>query len=185
MYYSKIQCYRGSKSFPSLSNIILFFPLYVRRSLTILKFLQDILKIALFSLSFNKGFFNKGFFDKGFFNKGFYNKGFFNKGFFNKGVFNKEFFNKGFFNKGFFDKGFFFIQKKKKIFRITFTSNNFSIFLKSTYLLFTVFLKFIFSQKGKGGLYGPKLSISYFESIQISFQKEICSLKIAVYDFQK
>ena len=146
LYYSKIECYRGSKSFPSLSNIILFFPLYVRRPLTILKFLQDILKIALFSLPFNKGFFNKGF----------------------------------------FNKGFFFIPKKqKKIFRITFTSNNFSIFLKSTYLLFTVFLKFIFSQKGKGGLYGPKLSISYFESIQISFQKEICSLKIAVYEFQK
>ena len=152
LYYSKIECYRGGKSFPSLSNIILFFPLYVRRPLTILKFLQDILKIALFSLPFNKGFFNKGFF-----------------------------------NKGFFNKGFFFIppKKQKKIFRITFTSNNFSIFLKSTYLLFTVFLKFIFSQKGKGGLYGPKLSISYFESIQISFQKEICSLKIAVYEFQK
>ena len=141
LYYSKIECYRGSKSFPSLSNIILFFPLYVRRPLTILKFLQDILKIALFSLPFNKGFFNKGF--------------------------------------------FFIPKKQKKIFRITFTSNNFSIFLKSTYLLFTVFLKFIFSQKGKGGLYGPKLSISYFESIQISFQKEICSLKIAVYEFQK
>ena len=51
--YGKLEWYCGIKSFLSLSNITLLFPLYVRCLSTISKFLQDYLKLALFVLSFD------------------------------------------------------------------------------------------------------------------------------------
>ena len=72
--------------FLSLSNITHLFPLYVRVSSTVLKFLQGFQKLAVFSLRLTK----------------------------------------------------------------------FSIFLKSTCLLLAIFLKFIFSQKGKRGFIWPE-----------------------------
>ena len=53
MIYGKIECRWGIKSFLSLSNITLLFPWYVTCPSTILKFLQDFLKLALFLLSVN------------------------------------------------------------------------------------------------------------------------------------
>ena len=51
--YLNIEWCCGIKSFLSLSNITLLFSLYDRCPSTILKFLQDFLKLALFSLSFD------------------------------------------------------------------------------------------------------------------------------------
>ena len=50
--YCKIGCYCGVKSFLSLSHITLLFPFYVRCTSTILTFLRDSLKLALFFLIF-------------------------------------------------------------------------------------------------------------------------------------
>ena len=48
MHHGKIEWCYGIKSFLSLSNTTLLFPLYVKCSSTTLKFLQDFLKLALF-----------------------------------------------------------------------------------------------------------------------------------------
>ena len=50
--YCKIGCYCIVKSFLSLSQITLLFPFYVRCTSTILTFLRDSLKLALFFLIF-------------------------------------------------------------------------------------------------------------------------------------
>ena len=78
------------------------------------------------------------------------------------------------------------IYSEKKRCSLKIAVPEFSVFLKSKYLLFGVFLKFIFNQKEKRGFIQPKIFDFLFQKHSSFYsEKKSCSLKVAGPEFQK